>query len=337
MSVAERAVAASVSVVVPCFNQARFLPAALTSVFDQELDGDVECIVVDDGSTDDTQSVARDHGATLLAQENRGLAAARNRGLEAACGSLVVFLDADDRLTPDALSVNVSALATRPDAAFVSGHCTLIGPDGTALYTPAQHAVNEQHHRALLTGSYIWNPGSVLYRKDCLAEIGGFEPAVSAAADYDLYLRLARSNEVVAHTKVTVEYRQHTAQMSLHSEAMLAAVQLILERERARWRDETYLHETIQRTQKAYQIYYGDPLVIAARSVLADRLARAERFPPSVDPEAHRRAYDEIVTSHRRVLEAFSLSRELALGADSKRAELEQRRQELQHEIEAAC
>ena len=133
MSVAERAVAASVSVVVPCFNQARFLSAALASVLDQELDGDVECIVVDDGSTDETQGVARDHGVTLLAQENRGLAAARNRGLDAASGSLVVFLDADDCLTPGALSVNASALATRPDAAFVFGHCTLTGPDGTAL------------------------------------------------------------------------------------------------------------------------------------------------------------------------------------------------------------
>ncbi len=149
MSVAERAVTASVSVLVPCFNQARFLSAALASVLDQELDGDVECIVVDDGSTDETQGVARDHGVTLLAQENHGLAAARNRGLDAASGSLVVFLDADDCLTPGALSVNASALATRPDAAFVSGHCTLTGPDGTALYTPAQHTVDEQHYRAL--------------------------------------------------------------------------------------------------------------------------------------------------------------------------------------------
>ena len=177
----------------------------------------------------------------------------------------------------------------------------------------------------------------MLYRKGCLAEIGGFEPGVAAAADYDVYLRLASSHEVVAHTTVTVEYRQHTAQMSHHSDAMLAAVQQVLERERRRWPDEAFLHETIQRTQLTYEIYYGDPLVIAARSVLTHRLARAERLPPDVHPEAHRRAYEEIVRSHRRVLESFLLSRELALGPDANRDELERRRQELRQDIEAAC
>ncbi len=208
-------------------------------------------------STDATKEVARRRRVTLLTQENRGLAAARNRGLEAAGGSFVVFLDADDRLMPDALAVNARALAARPDAAFVSGQCTLTGPDGTAAVHPSQYVVDERHYDALLAGSYIWNPGSVMYRKACLTEIGGFESILNPVADYDVYLRLARSNAVVAHAQVTVEYRQHAAQMSHLSEAMLAAVKRILAREMEYWHDEPAVQETIRRTRKSYEIYYS--------------------------------------------------------------------------------
>jgi glycosyltransferase involved in cell wall biosynthesis len=337
MSLAERASAPSVSVIVPCFNQARFLPAALTSVLEQSFDGEVECIVVDDGSTDATEDVARRYRVTLLAQENRGLAAARNRGLDAAGADLVVFLDADDRLAPCALSVNAAALAARPKAGFVSGHCTLVGPDGTRLYTPSQYVVDERHYDALLAGSYIWNPGSVMYRKARLIEIGGFEPTLSPAADYDVYLRLARSDAVVAHAQVTVEYRQHAAQMSHRSEPMLTAIGRILARELEDWHDEPACQEMIRRTRKSYEIYYAGPLVVAARSVLVRLLARAEELPGECNAEDHARAYAEITRWHRSVLESFSVSRTLALDGREERERLEQRCQELWHEVETAC
>jgi glycosyltransferase involved in cell wall biosynthesis len=107
-----RAEAGLVSVVIPCYNQARFLGEAIESVLSQSYRA-FEVVVVDDGSTDNTSEVVAryagaDAGVRLIRQENRGLAGARNRGLAEAEGEYVVFLDSDDRLLPDALQVGVT-------------------------------------------------------------------------------------------------------------------------------------------------------------------------------------------------------------------------------------
>ena len=100
--------------VIPCYNQARFLGEAIQSVLCQGYT-DLEIIVVDDGSGDGTEEVAsgyarEDPRVRLIRQENRGLAAARNRGLAEAGGEFVVFLDSDDRLVLGALEVGVREL-----------------------------------------------------------------------------------------------------------------------------------------------------------------------------------------------------------------------------------
>src|SRR5829696_2931566 len=109
-----------VSVVVPCYNQARFLGEAIESVLAQSHPL-FEVVVVDDGSTDDTSEVAaRYPGVRLVRQENRGLSGARNAGLARSRGEYVVFLDADDRLLPGALEAGVERLGANPQCAFVS-------------------------------------------------------------------------------------------------------------------------------------------------------------------------------------------------------------------------
>jgi glycosyltransferase involved in cell wall biosynthesis len=105
-----------VSVVIPCYNQAHFLSEAIESVASQTYEP-TETIVVDDGSTDDTSHVADVHGVRCVRQENRGLAEARNTGLRASSGDMLLFLDADDLLAPDAIDAGVSASSanrTRP-------------------------------------------------------------------------------------------------------------------------------------------------------------------------------------------------------------------------------
>src|SRR6202007_291490 len=98
------------SVIIPCFNQARFLGEALESALAQSY-GSCEVIVVDDGSTDETAKVAAAFNRIrYLSQTNRGLAAARNAGLKASAGRYLVFLDADDRLLPDAVATGASIL-----------------------------------------------------------------------------------------------------------------------------------------------------------------------------------------------------------------------------------
>src|SRR5215217_7762241 len=92
-----------VTVVIPCYNQAHFLKEAIESVLKQSY-AHYEIVVVDDGSTDETSEVASSYeGVRLIRQENRGLAEARNTGIKHSEGDFLVFLDADDRLLPEAL------------------------------------------------------------------------------------------------------------------------------------------------------------------------------------------------------------------------------------------
>ncbi|HWO47940.1 MAG TPA: glycosyltransferase family A protein, partial [Solirubrobacterales bacterium] len=110
-----------VSVVIPCWNQAHYLGEAIESALSQSYPS-LEVIVVDDGSEDNSAAVAaRFPGVRCLRQGNSGVAAARNRGLAEAGGEYAVFLDADDRLLPDALAVGVRELEARPETAFAAG------------------------------------------------------------------------------------------------------------------------------------------------------------------------------------------------------------------------
>src|SRR5690348_130160 len=110
-----------VSVVITTYNHARFLGEAIESVLAQTVPP-FEVIVVDDGSTDDPAAVVRRYPQLrLIRQRNQGLAAARNTGWRASGGSYLVFLDADDRLLPNALAANLRRLAEWPECAFAYG------------------------------------------------------------------------------------------------------------------------------------------------------------------------------------------------------------------------
>jgi hypothetical protein len=113
-----------VSIIIPCYGQARYLPDALNSVLAQT-SADWECIVVDDGSPDHTQDVAakycrRDPRIRLVTQSNRGLAGARNRGISEARGHYIQFMDADDLISPEKLALQVAALSQsqRPSVSY---------------------------------------------------------------------------------------------------------------------------------------------------------------------------------------------------------------------------
>ena len=104
-----------------------------------------EIIVVDDGSPDDTRAVAaRYPGVRCLRQRNRGLSAARNAGLAESVGAFVVFLDADDRLTPEALASGVREMAAHPECALVAGDHKLIDEQGSMIPSPARERVTRR-------------------------------------------------------------------------------------------------------------------------------------------------------------------------------------------------
>lgn len=117
------------SVVVPAYNEAATLPAALTSLRRQELDGDFfEIIVVDNGSDDATAEIARAHGARVVSEPRRGVCDARQAGVEAARGEFVVSTDADTTHPADWLRRIDARLQNRPDAVAVAGPCSYADP-----------------------------------------------------------------------------------------------------------------------------------------------------------------------------------------------------------------
>ncbi len=259
------------SVIIPCYNQARFLGQALDSALSQRYP-DVEVIVVDDGATDDTAAVAaRYPAARYVWQPNQGLAAARNAGWRASKGELVVFLDADDRLLPGALDAGVQQLVLHADAAFTFGRHLKIDSEGRALPTPRQPLVVERHYETLLRMNYIAMPAKVMYRREALEAVDGFARGLDAAADYDLYLRLTQRFPVVAHTTFVAEYRQHGDNMSGNAALMLRTTSAILQARARAHRGEARLLEACREGGRYFAEYYGTRLLSALKAALRER------------------------------------------------------------------
>ena len=115
-----------VSVVIPTYNYAKFISQAIDSVLNQTFT-DYEIIVIDDGSSDRTLETLQTYGHKIcyVTQSNKGLAAARNRGIKIARGELVVFLDADDWFLPEMLEDAVAVFANQPELGIVVSGCLL--------------------------------------------------------------------------------------------------------------------------------------------------------------------------------------------------------------------
>ena len=256
---------------IPCYNQGRFLREALDSVR-TATSRPVEVTVVDDGSTDDTGAVAsRRPGTICVRQANAGLAAARNRGLEEARGKYVAFLDADDRLAPDGLEIGATALDEHPDCAMTYGRCLMMGGDGTLLATPPQPRVERDHYRELLRQNLIWTPAMAIFRREAVVAAGGFDPTVNAAADYRLYLRIARRHPVHDHARTVAFYRQHGASMSQDATRMLRESLRVLAAEWPFVQGRKDLEAAYREGWRTWQEVYGTALVNEVRAHVRDR------------------------------------------------------------------
>ena len=262
----ERAGAALVSVVIPCHNQARFLGEAIESALAQSYPH-LEVVVVDDGSTDNTQEVAaRYPGVRCVRQENRGLAGARNAGIRRTNGSHLVFLDADDRLLPGALGAGLRALEGHPECAFAAGRCRFVAFDGSPLPTPAQPSVREDHYLALLSYNHIWITATVVFRRAALEAVGVFDGSVGPSADYDLYLRIARDHPVRCHDGVVAEYRRHGTNMTRNSALMLGAVVTTLRRQWPYVKGDSRYKEAYKAGMRFWRNLHGEPSVEQVRA-----------------------------------------------------------------------
>jgi glycosyltransferase involved in cell wall biosynthesis len=206
----------TVSVVIPAYNHARFLPEAVASVLAQTRPA-LDVTVVDDGSTDDTARVlaAYEGVVRVVRQANRGVSAARNAGAAVAQGDLLAFLDADDVWLPDKLAAQAASFAARPGLGLV--HCAVeeIDADGRALRVHAdgmEGSVAEEmllFRRPVILGG---GSGAVVTRAEFDA-VGGFDEALATSADWDLHHRVARRAAVGFVPRVLLRYRVHASNM----------------------------------------------------------------------------------------------------------------------------
>jgi glycosyltransferase involved in cell wall biosynthesis len=220
-----------VSIVIITYNHASLLPDALASATCQG-GAPIEIIVVDDGSSDDPDQVVRRFaGVRLIRQKNSGPSAARNVGWRAARGSYVVFLDADDRLLPDAVSNNLHQLQQHPDCAFVHGFYRSVDVDWNPLPTPPQRLLTENAFEELLFGNPLAMP-AVMFRRKPLEEVGGFDERYRGSEDYDLYLRLARNHPAFGSSSLVAECRRHDRNSSSNTPMMFRSALAVLSSQR---------------------------------------------------------------------------------------------------------
>jgi GT2 family glycosyltransferase/SAM-dependent methyltransferase len=278
----------TVAVVITTYNHAHFLPEALRSVLSQSRVAD-EIVVLDDGSTDDPAAVVSLHaGVTLLRQDNRGLAAARNAGLAAVHSDKVIFLDADDRLLPEAIAAGLNCFASAPRAcSFVYGAHRRIDAQGAPIGVIKFDEVGSEPYRDLLRGNLIGMHATVMYDRARLLESGAFDRTLVRCEDYDVYLRLAREGPVGCHPTLVAEYRWHGGNMSADPRQMLDAVLLVHGRHKSvargaaaqDWREgqriwrEYYACEMLSRSRQAWAARRS--AIQAAREVLQAMSASA--------------------------------------------------------------
>lgn len=213
------------SVVIPAYNHGRFVADAVHSVLAQTM-ADLELIVVDDGSTDDTLAVVksiRDSRLRVIAQTNGGTHAAINTGLGAAAAPLLAILNSDDAYEPERLAQTAAVLEREPDVALVGSHIQVIDAAGTPIAVkhgwadlepwPLQapqrsFRADADPRTALLTENYWSTSSNFVFRRAHLEQIGAVRP-LRYVHDWDLALRLALLGRLVLLQRPLLRYRVH--------------------------------------------------------------------------------------------------------------------------------
>src|SRR5436190_20013042 len=208
-----------VSVILPVHNREESVARAITSVLEQS-HRDLELIVVDDGSTDGTRCIIDQFARqiTLVMQTHAGPYAARNAGLARARGELVAFIDSDDAWLPDRLARQVP-LMSRPEVGLVFGdtiHVT--APRANAPRTGTTSFRVSPPRRGRVAAHFAWcnfiPTCTVLVRRRCLQEIGGFSEARALSADYLAWIRIALRHALDYVVAPVAEYTVHPGGIS---------------------------------------------------------------------------------------------------------------------------
>jgi glycosyltransferase involved in cell wall biosynthesis len=227
-----------VSVILPAYNAAVWLPRTLQSVLGQTY-GHFEVIVIDDGSQDGTSQIVQtwsqqDQRIRLIQQQNAGVAAARNAGIAVAQGALIAPIDADDIWYPRYLEKLVACLVNAPAQVGVA-YAWSRDIDADDRLTGGLHVatVTGNLYRTLLCHNFLGNASATVMRRDCLVQVGGYDSGMRSqqaqgCEDWDMYLRLAADYEFAVVPEFLVGYRKLGESMSGDGQAMARSHALML-------------------------------------------------------------------------------------------------------------
>lgn len=205
-----------ISVVIPVFNGQNTIKETVESVLCQTFQ-DYELIIINDGSTDSTVEVIlsiSDPRIKLFNYPNAGLSASRNRGVTHAKGEYISFIDADDLWTPDKLEKQLNKLQENPQAVLAYSWTDYINESSKFLYSGSHITANGNVYEKLLLTNFLENGSNPLIRRQVLTEVGGFDESLSAAEDWDMWLKLAIRYEFAAVPSTQILYRVSTRSMS---------------------------------------------------------------------------------------------------------------------------
>ena len=204
-----------VSVIIPTYNRAALVGRAIKSALLQTF-RDFELIVVDDGSTDSTAELLEQYQASLTAlhQPNRGVAAARNRGIHHSCGRLIAFLDSDDEWVDSKLERQVAQYCFN-DNYFICHTDEIWLRDGRQIQQKTKHHKQGGRFFERALELCLISPSSVMISRRLLDKVGWFDESMPAAEDYDLWLRITAFWEVeYIDEPLVIKYGGHADQLS---------------------------------------------------------------------------------------------------------------------------
>jgi glycosyltransferase involved in cell wall biosynthesis len=207
-----------VSVIVTCFNGAPWVEHAVRSVQCQTC-SDYEITIVDDGSDEETTQLLRslkdreDRLTVIFNENNRGIPATKNVGLEHARGEYIAFLEQDDRWKPSKLARQLDVLHENPNAGMVFTNAEYVLGDGRIRLFPRPRSITEGPRETVLRRFFMWNPvpsmSSVMLRSSCVDKVGLFDERFNGGDDYDYWLRVAAEFPIVYLDEPLVEYAVH--------------------------------------------------------------------------------------------------------------------------------
>ena len=221
-----------VSVVIPTYNRAAVIGASLESVFRQDYPN-IEIIVVDDGSKDDTEHVMEPYiakGVRYYRQENRGAPTARNAGVERAEGELIAFLDSDDAWEPNKISAQVRRMGESfPDVALIYTGMRKVDQNGALLgyKTPSKRGAI---YLDLLRDNVVGSTSTALVKASVVREVGGFDTALRSRQDLDLWLRIAKKYSIDYVADPLVIYSVHTDRISSNMDSKIQGSERVLDK-----------------------------------------------------------------------------------------------------------